>query len=100
MNMSISPSCMLHSCGSMHSLCSEMMGDNMIQNSAASLDGPNMPSPLDSYFASTSGSGVTGFNKSGHGEDLYTWMAKRGTEDADTKVTESKVAKSTFWVSF
>lgn len=70
----------------------------MIQHSAGSLDGQNVSPPMVSYFVSNSGSGVTGLNKSGQGEDLYTWMAKQGFEDADTKITESKVAKSTFWV--
>lgn len=77
-----------------------MVGDNQIQNSVASLDGHNTSSPpLVSYLMSASGSGATMLNKSGQGEDLYTWMAKQGFEDADTKMTESKVAKSTFWVS-
>lgn len=88
----------LHSCGSVPSLCSGAVGDNMMQNSAGSLDAQNTSPPMVSYFVSNSGSGVTGLNKSGQGEDLYTWMAKQGFEDADTKITESKVAKSTFWV--
>lgn len=90
---------LLHSCGSVPSLCSGAAGDNIMQHSAASLDCQNIPPPLVSYFVNNSaGSGVTMLNKSGQGEDLYTWMAKQGFEDADTKVTESKVAKSTFWV--
>lgn len=90
---------MQHSCGSVHSLSSGMVGDNLAQNSAASLDGHSLSPPMVSYLMSVSGSSATGPHKSGQGEDLYTWMAKQGFEDADTKMTESKVAKSTFWVS-
>lgn len=97
-NSGVNPNYGLHTCGSVPSLCSGIGGgDNVLQNSVASLDGQNVSSPITSYF--NSGSGIGGLNKSGQGEDLYTWMAKQGFEYSDTKVTESKVAKSTFWVS-
>lgn len=77
-------------CDSANSLNSAVAGENL-QNSAASLEGPNLSLPL-SYFNSTK------LNKSGQGEDLYAWMAKQELDDTTTKTTESKVAKSTFWV--
>ncbi len=73
-----------------------MGGDNLLRNSAASLDGQNVSPPMIPYIKL--GSGAGGLNKSTQDEDLYTWMAKQGFEDTDGKMTESKVAKSTFWV--
>lgn len=77
-------------CDSANSLNSAVPGDNL-QNSVASLDGPNLSLPMN-YFNSSK------LIKSGHGEDLYTWMAKQELDDTSGKTAESKVAKSTFWV--
>lgn len=90
MSTGVTSGCGLDFCDSANSLNSAVAGDNL-QNSVASLEGPNLSLPL-SYFNSTK------LIKSGHGEDLYTWMAKQELDDTTTKATESKVAKSTFWV--